>query len=700
MGKKNKVIEIPSILITLVLLLFLAIILKLGYVNVAKEVDGIDIEEFALNRNTAKVTLYAPRGSIYDVNGETLASDVNSYTVIAVLDSSRTTDPANPQHVVDKERTAKELSPLINMSEEAILNLLNYKAWQVELGPGGRGITELTKSKIEALDLPGIIFSSSTKRYYQKDNFASYLIGYAKKNDEGKITGELGVEAYYNDDLTGIDGYTEYQQDIYGYQIPTIPAVTIEPESGKDIYLTIDNNIQLFLESAVKKLDNDYTMDWITFSVMDAKTGAILGSASSPSFNPNKLDITSYLNPLVSYQYEPGSTMKMYSFMAAMENGIYDGNSTYESGVYKVDDAEIRDWNNVGWGTITYDQGFAYSSNTAASRLAIALGKDKLASFYKQMGFGKKTGVNLPGEVAGDIDFNYRTEIATASFGQGITTTPIQNLQGLTAIANDGVMLKPYIIDKIVNPNTKEVVYEGGREEIGKVVSKSTTDAMKNLMYNVVYSGLTDAKYFKANNITMIGKTGTAQIADPNTGGYLKGSYDYVKSFAGMFPYEDPQYIVYISVKRFIGNFSEVAKNVAKVAEEIAKYKNIIETETEETNVITLDNYLNKNLTVTKESLTNMGLQVISLGSGEVITKTYPEAGSKVTSNTKIFLKTNSNDYVMPDIRGWTSNEVITLATILGIDYRINGYGNVTEQSIEVGTSITSDLILEVNLSP
>lgn len=700
MGKKNKVIKIPNILITLVLLLFLAVILKLGYVNIAKEVDGIDIEEFALNRNTAKVTLYAPRGSIYDVNGETLASDVNSYTVIAVLDSSRTTDPNNPQHVVDKERTAKELSPLINMSEEAILNLLNYKAWQVELGSGGRGITELTKSKIEALDLPGIIFSSSTKRYYQKDNFASYLIGYAKKNDEGKITGELGVEAYYNDDLTGIDGYTEYQQDIYGYQIPTIPAVTIEPESGKDIYLTIDNNIQLFLESEVKKLDNAYNMDWITFSIMDAKTGAILGSASSPSFNPNKLDITSYLNPLVSYQYEPGSTMKTYSFMAAMENGIYDGQALYESGTITVDDSVIKDWNNKGWGMITYDQGFAYSSNTAAVRLGLALGNDKLFKFYKQMGFGAKTGINLPGEVEGDIEFTYKTELATAAFGQGITTTPIQNLQALSAIANDGVMLKPYIIDKIVDPNTKEVVYQGGREEKGKVISKSTTDAMRNLMYNVVYNGNTDAKYFKANNITMIGKTGTAQIPDPNTGGYLEGNYDYIKSFAGMFPYEDPQYIVYISVKRFVGNFSEVAKSVAKVAEEIAKYKNIIETETEETNVITLDNYLNKNYTVVKESLSNMGLQVITLGSGDVITNTYPLPGTKITSNTKVFIKTNKNDYVMPDIRGWTSNEVITLATILGIDYRINGYGIVQEQNIPPNTNVTSDLILEVNLSP
>lgn len=700
MPKKNKVIEIPNIVLAAVILLFLAIIAKVSYVNIADKVDGIDIEEFALNRNTAEVTLYAPRGNIYDVNGEALASNVNSYTVIAVLDSSRTTDPGNPQHVVDKVRTAKELSPLINMSEEAILNLLNYNAWQVELGPGGRGITELTKSKIEALDLPGIIFSSSTKRYYQKDNFASYIVGYAKKNDEGKMVGELGVESYFNDDLTGIDGYTEYQQDIYGYQIPTIPAVTIDPISGKDIYLTIDNNIQLFLESEIKKLSNSYNMDWITFSVLDAKTGAILGSASSPSFNPNKLDITSYLNPLVSYQYEPGSTMKIYSFMAAMENGIYDGSSTYESGTYEVDDAVIKDWNNVGWGTIPYDDGFSYSSNTAASRLAIALGKEKLSKFYTQMGFGAKTGISLPGEVAGDISFNYRTEIATASFGQGVTTTPVQNLQALTAIANDGVMLKPYIIDKIVDPNTKETVFEGKRTEYGKVVSKSTTDKMKDMMYDVVYSGKTDAKYFKANNVTVIGKTGTAQIPDPETGGYLRGSYDYVKSFAGMFPYEDPQYIIYISVKRFIGNFTEVSKSVAKVVEEIAKYKNIVETETEETNVITLDSYLNKNITITKDSLTNMGLNVYTLGSGETITSQYPKAGSKVTSATKVFLKTNKKDYVMPDVLGWSSNEIITLANVLGINYNINGYGKVTSQSIPPDTPITEGLVLDVNLEP
>ena len=699
MKKNNKVIEINNLVLIAFIVLFLAIIIKLSYVNIAKYVDGIDIEEFALNRNTAKEILYADRGSIYDVSGEVLAENVNSYTVIAFLSSSRTTDLDNPQHVVDKKMTAEKLAPLINMTEESILNLLNYSGYQVELGPGGRGITELTKSKIEELDLPGISFIASTKRYYQMDNFASYLVGYAKKNDDGKLVGELGIEKYFNDELTGIDGNTEYQKDIYGYQIPNIPSVTNEPVSGKDIYLTIDNNIQMFVESAVKQLSNNFDMSWMTFSVMDAKTGAILASASNPSFNPNKLDITEYLNPLVSYQYEPGSTMKIYSFMAAMEKGIYDGSATYESGTIEVADSVIKDFNNVGWGTITYDEGFSYSSNVAATKLALALGNEKLSSFYQLLGFGAKTGITLPKEEDGYIKFTYQTELATAAFGQGITTTPIQNLQALTTLANDGVMLKPYIVDKIVDPETGDVVYDGKRTEVGKVVSSSTINKMKDMMYDVVYSGKTDASSFKPSNVTMIGKTGTAQIAAPG-GGYLTGTYDYIRSFAGLFPYEDPQYIIYVSVKQFIGPFSNVSKRVAKVVEEIAKYKNIIETEDEETNVITLDNYLNDNASITKDNLTSLGLDVYVLGTGEKVVNQYPLYGNRVTKDTKIFLVTEKEDYLMPDIKGWSTNEVISFCNFIGIDYKLAGYGKVVSSNIEGNTLISKDMVLEVKLDP
>ena len=377
-----------------------------------------------------------------------------------------------------------------------------------------------------------------------------------KANDDGKITGEMGIENYYNYELEGVDGSSTYETDAYGYRLPNSTEKRIEPKQGKDIYLTIDSNIQMFLEQAVQGLSDNNKMSWLTFTIADAKTGAILGSASNPTFNLNKQDMKSYLDPMVSYQYEPGSTMKIYAFLAAMETGKYNGNDKYQTGELQAGDTTIHDFNEVGWGTITYDEGFARSSNTAAGRLALKIGAEKLRNFYERAGIGKKTDITLPGEVEGTIKFTYDSEIATAAFGQGITTTPIQNIQALTMIANDGVMLKPYIVDKIVDPNTKEVVFQGGREELGQVASKESIDKIRQLMSDAIYLDLTDARYYKPNNIKIIGKTGTANIPSPN-GGYLPASstnpLNYVRSFAALFPAENPTYVMYVSVKQFNG---------------------------------------------------------------------------------------------------------------------------------------------------
>lgn len=706
--KKNNTVKINMGLIIVIILFFVAIIIKLSYVNIAKDVDGIDIEAFANNRNTTKKTLYATRGAIYDTNGDYLAQTVNSYTIIAYLSSSRTTNPDNPQHVVDKEDTARKLSEILtlngktSMTYEYILSRLNLEGrYQVEFGSGGSGITELLKSEIEDLNLPGIDFVASSKRYYQMDNFASYLVGYARKNDDGKIVGEMGIEKYFNDELSGKDGQTEYQTDSYGYKLPNSNENTTPATAGANIYLTIDNNIQLFLEQEINNLTKENSMAWMTFTIADAKTGAILASASNPSFNPNKLDITNYLNPLVSYAYEPGSTMKIFSFMAAMENGIYDGSKEYMSGKLQIGSDTVNDFNKVGWGKINFDTGFSYSSNTAASLLALDLGNEKLRAFYDLLGFGQKTGITLPDEVTGKIDFQYPIELATASFGQGITTTPIQNIQALTSIANDGVMLKPYIVDKIVDPNTNKVLYQGGKEEVRKVASTETIKKIQDMMHNVVYSNLTDAKNYKPTMVEMIGKTGTAQIANPNGRGYLTGSNDYIRSFSGLFPYNDPQYIVYISVKQFSGNFKKVSQAVVNVVDEIVKYKNIVSTveENKEQSIIVLESYLNTDVLSTEEKLKALGLNPVVIGDGKYVVNQYPNKKSHVLKGSKVFLKTESQNITMPDVTNWSENEITTFCNFIGLKYTLNGSGHVTNVSIPAGSVIDLSTIVEINLT-
>ncbi len=694
--RRMTTVKINKFFVFGVVFLFALIIFKLVVVGTFKEVDGVNIKEFASSRDTVKTTLTAERGKIRDRNGEILAQNVNSYTVIAYLSPSRTDDKDNPAHVVDKEMTAKKLSPIIDMTEKEILNLLDTDAYQVELGPGGRGITELVKEEIEALDLPGIDFIASVKRYYPYGDFMSYTIGYAKENNDNEIVGEFGVELAYDDILTGKNGYREYQQDIYGYKIANTPAIIKEPENGKDIYLTLDINIQMFLEQAIAKIQED-GVEWATFTVANAKTGEILGTASNPSFNPNTKNITNYHDPMVSYAYEPGSTMKIFSFMAAMENNVYKGSEKYKSGKIKVDEATIKDWNNYGWGEITYDNGFMASSNVAATNLAFKLGRNKLLDYYKKLGFGKKTNIGLPNEFSGQLNFKYKTELANASFGQGILTTPIQNVKALTAIANDGVLLKPYIISKVVDSETGKVVEKGKKETLGEVASKDTITKIKDLMEGVV-SG--DPYYatgtgYNVSGYNVIGKTGTAQIAS-SSGGYYDN--EVIKSFAGIFPKDDPEIILYVSVSRYGGNLPAVVKSTI---EDIGKYINVTPEEDKDKNAeYKLPSFINKDTAEVKKILATNKQEAVVIGTGDKVINQYPNKNAVLNYGSKVFLLTNSTDYKMPNLTGWSSGEVTNFGNLVGITFEFNGYGYVTSQSLKSGTNINASTKVKVNLKP
>lgn len=696
--KKLKTVRISPIFLMVIVFLFVIIIAKLFYVGLSEVVDGVNIKEFADNRNTRKETIVSERGSIFDSNGEVLAQNVNSYTVIAYLSESRTTDPSNPYHVVDKEKTAELLSPIINMTKERILELLNYDVYQVELGPGGRGLTELVKEEIEALELPGIDFIKSVKRYYPNADFLSYTIGYAKTDESGNVIGELGIELNYNDLLTGKNGYREYQSDMYGYQIANTEPLVEEAIDGSDIYLTVDTNIQLFVEQAMNTLTSSGA-EWATISITDAKTGEILGVSSNPSFDPNIKDIKSYYDPFISYVYEPGSTMKIFSFMAAIENGLYDGEEIYNSGSLTIGEDKVTDWNKYGWGKITYDRGFYASSNTAATLLAQKLGKDKLKDFYKSLGFGEITGINLPNEQTGVVNFKYDIELANAAFGQGMSVTAIQMIQALTSLANDGTVIKPYIVKKVTKDG--KVTYEGKREEVSKIASPETIKKTLELMNGVVNSkdSISTGLSYKVDFVNLAGKTGTAQIAS-SEGGYLVGSYDNIRSFAGVFPYEDPEIIVYVAVRKLI-NTNLLPQAVRELVEDVSTYLNITSTEIlTEKGVYKLDSFINQKREDIENNLKENRFEVISVGDGERIINQYPKKGTLVNEGDKIFLLTNGNTKKYPNMTNWSRSDIQNFASLLGISVTFEGYGYAKTLNVKPNDEINLNNTLNVQLAP
>lgn len=770
----------PIICFITFFIVMLILFIQLCYLGLSKKVYGIDMQTFAANRNTVTDILTAERGTIYDIEGNVLAQNISSYTLIAYLDSGRTNDEKDPQHVVDKEYTATKLASILGEENyEYILERLNKKSKQVEFGNVGKNLTELTKLAIEELDLPGIDFNETVKRYYPNGDFASYIVGYAKQytriniklgeeydlydyyynffdNYEGitvepfnnkivevsntkvkglkkgtsilliktygetlanivinvtgydafsvmdtTIVGELGIESNYESKLQGTDGYIKYQQDKHGLKIPDTPEERVNSTDGYDIYLTLDSNIQRFAETAINNIQEDYNPDWSIVAVMEAKDGSILASATTPSYNPNSLpDNMTYQNPLVSYTYEPGSVMKIYTYMCAIETGLYDGEKTYLSGTYEFEDGyKIGDWDKKGWGYLSYDSGFSYSSNVAIINIIKDyLSREKLMNCLENYGFNKKTGIELSNEEKGNISYKYETELMSAGFGQGISTTAIQQLQALTIVANNGVMIKPHIISKMVNDKTNEQI-KTKIEKSEQLVSSSTIKKIKDLMESVIQpDSPTGSKYY-IEGFDIIGKTGTAQIFE--NGSYLTGSNDYIVSIGLMYPKDNPEIIIYAAAKRPKKNANlALPASIRELVENISKYKKIFSdgNNSEDDVSYKLSSYTNKDVAPVKEMLKEKGLDVVVIGDGNRVVNQYPSKNTTVVSSDKIFLLTNSNNYTMPNISGWSRYDVIKLCEFIGMDYSFDGYGYVASQSIKAGTKIDEKSTLEVLL--
>ena len=710
----NNSIKFPIWIVLLGLLSFLVVGFRVCELALNEEIDGINIQSFSGKRNSTTKVLPAERGTIYDVNGNVLAQTVSSYTLIAYLDDSRSINSNKPQHVVDIEYTATELARVTNIDYDTLIKNLSKKGvYQTEFGPNGKGLTELQKDAIKDLNLPGIDFMETQKRYYPYGDFLSYTLGYAIEEnvtlEDGRkiktLVGKMGIEEQYDDILRGENGFTFYQKDRNGYKIAGTKEVTVEAVDGSDIYLSIDANVQLFLEQAIDNMENkNYSWDWYTILVADADTGAVLGSASNPSFDPNKRNITNWLDYNLE-PFEPGSTMKIWTYMAAMENSNYDGSTKYKSGTFKTQDGTvIGDHDRRGWGMITYDRGFALSSNTGIiDILRNNITRSNLNTYFSKLGFGSTTGVSLPREKNGDISFRFETEYYNAGFGQGISTTPIQNIKALTSIANDGMLLQPFYVDKIVD-STGRVTYNGERNELYRVASKETTNKMKDLMEDVICNNgklCTGSPYYM-KGYKLIAKTGSAQVS--NATGYDTG--EVIKGIAGMFPKDDPKIIFYVASKKPNdgkgGSIKPMTTLVKEIVTNISSYYEIYngnEETVEKVDYLVMDNYLNKKIEDVITKFTDFGINPIVIGEGNKIVSQYPNKNINLTKKDMVILITNDDTNIkIPDFTGYSLNEVKTILSYLDISYEIEGSGYVYKQSIAKNTLVSDDMTIKLYL--
>lgn len=692
-------------------LLFFILLFRYFSIQITGEVGSQPLAAKAQQKYSRTGNLEAARGVIYDQKGEVISEDTTSYNLIAILDKKMTTNSKKPNHVTDPEKTARELAKFIDMEESKIYSILTKNQFQVEFGKAGRDISHQTKKEIEALKLPGITFKRDSKRFYPNGIFASHLVGYADRIDEEDGTynyvGKMGIEKTLNKELTGKDGKINYESDLWGYLLPNGEQKVTPAENGNDVYLTIDKKIQTFLEDAMNKVVEEYKPEKIIAIVADPKTGNILAMGQRPSFHPKTKEgiDNSWHNEAIETSFEPGSTMKIFTLAAAIEENKFNPNDLYQSGSYRVTskDKAIHDHNGSGWGTISYLEGVQRSSNVAFAKIANEqLGFEKFREYLTKFGFDKPTGIDLPFETSGKIQYTWPIEKATTAYGQGTAITPIQQIQAATAIANNGKMMKPQVIDKIVNHDTGEVIRDVTPEVVSTPISAETAKEVLDILETVVSNKETGTgNRYQIDGYSVAGKTGTASIPDPN-GGYLDGQEDYIFSFLGMAPKDDPKLIVYVAVQQpKIDHYSMGSIPVSMVFNPVMKnslhYLNIQPSQQEKASTTKLADLNGQGVTETVKQLEESGLDVVVVGKGSKVTGQLPAADTNVLEGEKIIIQTDGK-LIAPDMTGWSLRDVMKVAKISGMKLNSTGSGYVVKQNIKEGASLQKDDFLIVDL--
>ncbi|MHC9536760.1 penicillin-binding transpeptidase domain-containing protein [Dellaglioa sp. BT-FLS60] len=696
------------LLILTILAILLMFIIRFSYIVIGGKVSNVNLSsQTQLLYENSRIDK-ASRGTIYDDSNQPIAEDTTNYSVYAVLSKKYVGANNKALYVTDKNEAAKVISDAIGMKETKVYDILNAKKgiYQVEFGNAGKNLSLETKNKIEAAGLSGIYFTKTQARLYPNGVFASHLIGVTKstsKKGNATLSGVMGLESAFNKQLSGTDGLKKVQKDSYGYQLPNAKTKTKQVKNGNNIYTTIDTKLQTYLETTLTQVQKSYQPKSMNVVIMNAKNGKILAASQRPTFNADTKSGISKMwrDSLIEDSYEPGSTMKVFTMAAAIENGAYNENALYKSGVLKVGTKTVPDWNTSGWGLITYREGFARSSNVGMAKLEQAMGPTAWLKYIKKFGFLKSTNFGLPNEARGSIEFQYPIEQADTAFGQGINVTTMQMMQGFTAFANNGKMVKPTLVNKIVDPNTGKTTYKSKKTDLGQVIKKSTSKEVLSMMQDVVYKDYGTGNAFKLDGYRIAAKTGTAQVANSDATGYLTGDANYVFSVVGMAPAKNPKYIMYVTMKQpqnmqgTTGNailaqiFNPLMKRTLEEDSSTAKVSS-------KTNVTVSDVKGNKTSSA-KSTLNEQNLDVAVIGNGRTVAKQYPAAGSTVLSGRKVLLLTDG-ERVMPELTGWSKSDAVNAAELMGLKLKTTGSGYVSSQSIKANTVVKKSATVKLTL--
>ncbi|HII4457441.1 stage V sporulation protein D [Clostridium perfringens] len=713
--KKNKKIKLNEgrvlAFLLAIAILFLALSGRLLYISIFRSKD---YKAMAEEQWTNEIQIDARRGRILDRNNRELAVTANVFRVDLDLITLR--------KYIDKKDTdnieiAKLLAEALEMDEEKVLS-------RIELTyPSGnpansatliRRIEKEKADKVKELDINGVIVSEDTKRYYPNGDFLSHTLGTTNADGEGLS----GLELYYNEELMGIPGVRVSEVSGNSTSNPYSETSFTPPVDGKDMTLTIDENIQYFVEKVAEDALNKHNADSVSIAVMNPNNGEILGMVNKPGFNPNnpyegseafkgkdesaKLQ-NMWRNTIVSDAFEPGSIFKIITSIAAIEENIAGKDEVYYcDGSLNVAGKNIKCWKPGGHGVQNFNQTLENSCNVAFMEMGAKLGAEKLNEYIKLFGFGTQSGIDLPGEATGivkNVEDISSVDLATISFGQTNTMNGIQFMTALNAVANGGDLIQPHIMKELSHKddNGTKIIDEVFVPKIQEnIVDEKSTMRVKEALESTVSNG--SSKDAGIEGIKVAGKTGTAEKVDSETGTYGAG---YIASFAGFAPYDNPQVslIVIIDNPKNGEHFGGIvaAPFAGELFNNIFNYISLNEGQLDikDESVIITDLRGDK-VTSAEKTLNELGINCVIEGDGTFVTSVKPIPGYKVKKGDSITLYAgsrfdrNEKEIVVPDFRKLNKKEAEEILKSLGLKGEFEGEGEIKEQSISAGEIIKS----------